>query len=85
MVSTPISVPAISAKIREMRLRQGYSIEQLAGISGINRGSLGRFELGNQKLEPEQIQTLLSIFGAHIELVAPASFAFEEKAEPVGS
>lgn len=43
------------------------------------------FELGKRNLPPEQINNLLSLFGADILVRLPASFAFEEKAEPVGS
>lgn len=66
-------------------MRQGWTQEELSRMSGVNKPSLGMFELGKRNLPPEQINNLLSLFGADILVRLPASFAFEEKAEPVGS
>lgn len=37
---------AIGRNLRRLRVRQGYSLERLATLSGVSRGMLGQIELG---------------------------------------
>ena len=60
-------------KAREIRERQGKSLEDVVRLTSISAGHLSRFETGVARLSQEKLQELAATLGVTIdELLAPA-------------
>ena len=58
MIRKQKSLELIGKKIRELRLKQGFSQEELADSAGVARAYMGRVERGEQNIS---IQNLIKI------------------------
>jgi transcriptional regulator with XRE-family HTH domain len=60
--------------LRQVRQRYGFSISQLAEISGLRRESISRFEHGQEEPQPYAVRRLAEALGASsAELYGPPS------------
>lgn len=56
-----IELPEIALKLRQLRIKKGLAIEELAGLSGINSLDLLNFELGKALPSKFKVKKLLKI------------------------
>lgn len=68
----------IGRNLRRLRIRQGYSLERLAQVSGVSRGMLGQIELG------KSVPTISLLWKVARALDVPFS-AFNVDVEPMTS
>ncbi|MFB8242432.1 helix-turn-helix domain-containing protein [Kitasatospora purpeofusca] len=50
--------------LRRLRVRQGLTGPQVAEATGIDPGTLSRYETGRRRLEPPTVRALLDLYGA---------------------
>jgi len=55
-------VEVTPAEVRSLRLRNNWSLQDLANHSGVNKAYLSEFENGKRKLSDEQLQAIAEAF-----------------------
>ena len=48
-------------RLRQARLKKGYSIGELAGISGVNQRMIGKYENGEKDIDSARLETLVKL------------------------
>lgn len=70
----PATATAATSPLRQERVRQSLSIDELARRSGIERSVLGRYERGYARLRPEQLRRVARILRVPVRQISePAS------------
>jgi transcriptional regulator with XRE-family HTH domain len=75
-VSIEAQLSSFGTRLRELRLRRGLTLEQLADLSGLSKGFLSRLESGGRQASIAAVLTLSRI------LDVPLSFLFESPVAP---
>ena len=63
----------VGKKIRAFREFRGYSQIQLAELSGINVGTIRKYELGIRNPKPDQLEKIATALGLNVS-VFPVSY-----------
>src|ERR1700676_4281846 len=68
IVRDPVQLQLISfgAKLRELRLRRGWSLDELARQSNLSKAFLSRLESGDRQASIAAVLTLSRIFGVSL-------------------
>jgi transcriptional regulator with XRE-family HTH domain len=74
------SKPQVHCRLRELRVRSGLTMVQLAARSGVSLGTLRKLESGN-KLATTRLETLVAV--AHALGLAPTHLIPALRAAPV--
>ena len=64
-----------SHPLRTWRSERGYSLADLAGLSGISRSMLSRVERGQRRLSPAKRVALARSVGASVDTLFTADYA----------
>jgi transcriptional regulator with XRE-family HTH domain len=72
MVKSPIGRPDpvdvhIGARVREIRVRQGMSLTELARAIGVSRQQLGKYEAGNDRISASMLYGIARELGASLD------------------
>lgn len=60
---------AIGESIRELRIAQGWTQEQLAEIAGITSSNLGRIEAGRYAVSLDILNKIAGALGAELRMI----------------
>jgi transcriptional regulator with XRE-family HTH domain len=71
------NVPRDAPRVRELRLRKGWTQDELAEHSGIWRNTISEVESGKRKALPRTLQKLAEALGEPIEALAPPPSGLE--------
>lgn len=71
---------ALAGRLRELRKERGWSLDALAGRSGVSRATLGRIETGQVSPTAEALNGICSVFGLTLSRLLAS---VEPPAEPL--
>lgn len=66
----------MKTRVREFRTKQGWTIDQLADVSGVSRGFISQIENEKREPGPQTLMVLAQAFGCHVsDLLADPDLA----------
>ena len=69
----------VGKKIRAFREFRGYSQIQLAELSGINVGTIRKYELGIRNPKPDQLEKIATALGLNVSVFLDSQFIFSDR------
>jgi transcriptional regulator with XRE-family HTH domain len=76
-ISIEAQLCSFGARLRELRLRRGFTLEELAEASGLSRGFLSRLESGGRQASISAVLTLSRILEVSLSFLFESPLALE--------
>jgi transcriptional regulator with XRE-family HTH domain len=72
-----LQLDSFGVRLRELRLQRGWTLQQLAGASGLSKTFLSRLESGDRQASIAAVLTLARIFGVSLASMFETQLALE--------